>query len=460
MEASLGSWNDGFNRRDYRVDLGGRTFLTGQSGTGKSTIMRVAATQVIQAGEGLLFVDFHGDTAEELTGYIPRKRFENGDVVYWNPLADRVPSLNTFSWLDEYEKENKIQSVLSMFRSLYKLAWGPESERIALAGLDAITEYFPRPNLLHLALFVSRTRFRRTLLSKCTNPTLKDFAEQYDNDDTKEGLRPSERMSKFSPVVNKTSPFLRPALSPMLGQDEPLDWKMLIDSRKIIIVNLNKGKLGTEVASLIGSLILSEVWNAALRRDVAKKNAPFYCFVDEAQNCLHGIDIDGFLSESRKYRIFPFFGMQYLKQIPNLEAAFGNYTNWLTYRLGGTDAGILADEMDDEGLVHHIVNMASFRFIGRTLINYSPSISDTITARSKVKKLGDEPPRGAVIGESLKRWGRDRKEMREKVKTLLMGNASAVGSPGPSRRPRAKAHGRATGLRLAAISDTKESAQD
>jgi energy-coupling factor transporter ATP-binding protein EcfA2 len=419
MEVSLGSSQGTFSRHDYRIDLAGRTFLTGQSGTGKSTLMRVAAIQAIQAGEGLGFIDFHGDTADDLTGYIPRSRFDNGDVIYLNPLADRVFSLNTLTWSSPFEKEVKIQAVLSSLKAIYKDAWGPETERIVKAGLDAITEYFDHPNLLQLYLFIARKKFRRKVLRGCKNPLLKDFADQYDNDDPKEGLRPSERMSKFSPSLNKTDSFTRPILSAMLGQSTPLDWKAMIDSRKIIICNLNKGRLGKEVASLIGSLILSEMWNAALRRNTEDDNPDFYCFVDEAQNCFAAIDIDSVLSESRKFRFFPFFGLQYLSQITNLKAAFGNYSNWITYRLGGEDAQILQDEFAVQGLAENIVKLPNFTFVARKLQDNIPYVSHAITARKKIKKLGDEPPRGAVQGESLNKWGTPRKDVLEKINKFL-----------------------------------------
>ena len=376
--------------------------------------MRAAALQAIQAGHGLLFMDFHGDTADDLTGYIPRERFDNGDVVYFNPLADRVSSLNTFIWASTYEKELKIQSFLSTLKSLHIDRWGDETERIIMAGLDAVTERMPNPNPLGLSLFISRDRFRNQLLKGSKNPILADFAEQY-----QEKLRPSEQMSKFSPPLNKTDEFLRPILSVMLGQDTPLDWKSMIDSRKIIICNLNKGKLGKEVASLIGSLILSEIWNAALRRNTDNDNPEFYCFVDEAHNCLHGIDLDSFLSESRKFRIFPFFGLQYFSQIPNIEAAFGNYSTWITYRLGGADAAALEKEFAHEGLAHHIVKLPNYNFIARTIKDNSPDVSAMVTARKKIKKIGDEPPRRAVIRRSLERWGTDRKEVEEKIRKFL-----------------------------------------
>ena len=372
----------------------------------------------MQAGHGLLFMDFHGDAADDLTGYVPRERFENGDVVYLNPLAERVFSLNTFRWKDAAEKELKIQSFLSTLISIHKEAIGPESQRILMAGLDAICE-LPSPNPLHLSLFTARSSFRRRLVLQSQNPRLTDFLQQYDNKDSREGLRPSERMSKFSPAINKTDPFTRPTLSVLLGQEELLDWKAMIDSRKIIICNLNKGRLGQEVAALIGSLILSEIWNAVLQRNTEEDNPDFYAFVDEAHNTLHSVNLGSILSESRKFRFFPFFGLQYFSQIPDMEGAFGNYSTWITCRLGGNDADALEREFASESLAKRIVNLPSFHFIARKLEQNEPRTSEMVTARKKVKKLGDEPPRGAVIGESLKIWSRDRNEQATKIERLL-----------------------------------------
>ena len=114
MNVSIGSTQGRFVRHDFRLDLNGRTFLTGQSGTGKSTLMRAAAIQAIQDDAGLVFIDFHGDTADDLTGYIPRSRFD--DLVYLNPLAPYVFSLNTLTWHDEAEKELKIQNKLTTIK--------------------------------------------------------------------------------------------------------------------------------------------------------------------------------------------------------------------------------------------------------------------------------------------------------------------------------------------------------
>jgi hypothetical protein len=336
------------------------------------------------------------------------------DVLYYDPFSDQPVSLNILHYENELEKETKIQSFLSTLKSIHRDRWGDETERIIMAALDAVTEYYDHPNPLAIYLFIARSSFRKRLLAQCKNPTLADFEEQYE-----EKLRASEQMSKFSPPLNKTDEFVRPILSVMLGQERTIDFLERINKRSIIICNLNKGKLGGEVASLIGSLILSEIWNAALRRSPNENNPAFYLFVDEAQNCLHGIDFESLLSESRKYKLFPFFATQYLAKIPNIAAAFGNYSSWLTYRLGGTDAMTLADEWHDEEVAREIVNLPSFHFIGRRLVEGTPELSHMVTARKKVKKLGNEPPRGAVIAESSRRWGIARDEAAKKVREFL-----------------------------------------
>ena len=152
------------------------------------------------------------------------------------------------------------------------------------------------------------------------------------------------------------------------------------------------------MASLIGSLVLSEVWSAALRSEHRRKQSRLLLLqADEAHNCLHGIDL-GFvsfriqeISASSRFLAWAILSLQ----IPNIEAAFGNYSTWITYRLGGEDALLLEKEFAVEGLAKQIVNLPSFHFIARKLEHFRPVVSDIVTARKKVKKFGDEPPRGA-----------------------------------------------------------------
>jgi hypothetical protein len=427
MEVSLGSYQGRFRRHDYRVDLAGRIFLTGQSGTGKSTLMRNGFIQLVQAKpkRSVLFMDFHGNTALDLLGYIPRNRMR--DVIYIDPFSDRPVSLNTLHYTTPMEKEMKIQGFLSMLKSIHRDRWGDETERIIMGALDAITEYHDQPNPLAIYLFIARSSYRKEILAHCKNPALDDFREQYE-----EKLKASEQMSKFSPPLNKVDEFVRIVLRAMMGQDSTIDFLEAMNNGAVIICNLNKGKLGAEVASLIGSMILSELWNAALRRDTSIDNTEFYALVDEAQNSLHGIDLESMLSESRKYQFFPFFATQYLAKIPNIQAAFGNYSTWITYRMGGTDAELLAKEFHDPELAGEIVNLPSYRFRARTIREDIPEISPEVTARKKVKKLGDEPPRGAVIEESTRHWGTDRAAVEAKVQKFLR----SEGSHRPSRRTR------------------------
>jgi hypothetical protein len=168
-------------------------------------------------------------------------------------------------------------------------------------------------------------------------------------------------------------------------------------------VDLSKGKLGAEVSSLIGSIILSNVAIQAMRR---RKGAPqFFAFVDECQNFLHGVDFETILSELRKFNVTLVLGSQYLTNFPSLTALFGNAPNGVVYRVSGKDAQEIEENYREEGRANQIVNLNNYQFVAHYVRNGLPLSSGVIDARAKVKKLGDEPPARAVIAESLKRWG-------------------------------------------------------
>ena len=298
-----------------------------------------------------------------------------------------------------------------------------------MGAILAVTEYYGFLNIPAIYLFIARESFRKEILSKCKNPLLADFAEQYD-----EKLRTSEQMSKFSPPLNKIDGFVAPIMRPLVSQEKPLDFLRAMNERKIILVDVSKGKLGAEVAQLVGSIILGNISIAALRR---KPSDPqFFVFVDEVQNFLHGVDFETFLAELRKYNVSLVIASQYLENFPSLSALFGNCQNGIVYRVSGKDAQEIENNYLDEGAAKLIVGLPNYQFICYTIEDGQPMPSPVVKSRNKIKKIGDEPPRGAVIAESLRRYGANRKEMDEKMLKFLTPKPKpdkAVGSPRPAR---------------------------
>lgn len=396
-------------KNDFAADLDLHTAIIGQSGVGKSTTMENAFIRLIQNGEGGVFVDPHGPSVDKILRYIPRHRLN--DVMYINLTAEGVPGLIPQYKTPEQEELFK-QGIISMFKALYQDRFLDESERITMGALDAITEYYGYINVPAIYLFVARDTFRTTILSRCKNPLLTDFTEQYD-----EKLKTSEQMSKFSPSINKWDAFVAPFLRTAMHHERAIDWRKAMDDRKIIIARLPKGELGEEIAKLAGAIIVLNIKIAALGR---KATSPkFHVFIDECQNFLGSVDFETFASELRKYNVPLCLGTQYLDNFPSLSALFGNFPNFIIYRVSGRDALILEDNYLDPGLSSQIVKLEDYTFIARFKDNGLPLTSGVIHARAKTKKLGNEPPKGAVIAESIKRYSANREKSDKQILDFL-----------------------------------------
>ena len=394
---------------DFSINMKPHTWVVGQSGVGKSTLLSHAFVDLIQREYGGLFLDPHGTAVAEIARFIPRHR--TNDVIWIDATADRVPGIMP-QYRSQSEEQLHIQMFITLLKSLHRDRWGDETERVITGALMAITERYGFLNVPAVYLFIARDRYRKQVLSQCKNPLLLDFAEQYD-----EKLRASEQMAKFSPPLNKVDEFVLPTKRCLMAHEKAIDFARAMDDRRIMLVDLSKGKLGAEVSSLIGSIILSNVAIQAMRR---RKNAPqFFAFVDECQNFLHGVDFETILSELRKFSVTLVLGSQYLTNFPSLTALFGNAPNGIVYRVSGKDAQEIEDNYLEPGRANQIVNLSNYQFVAHYVRNGLPLSSGVIDAKAKVKKLGNEPPARAVIAESLRRWGAPKCDIDRKMLEFL-----------------------------------------
>ena len=394
---------------DFSINIKPHTWVVGQSGVGKSTLLSNAFASLVQREYGGIFLDPHGTAVAQIAKFIPRHR--TNDVIWIDATADRVPGIIP-QYQSKGEEQLHIQMFITLLKSLHRDRWGDETERVIMGALMAITERYGFLNVPAVYLFIARDRFRKQILGQCKNPLLLDFAEQYDDK-----LRASEQMAKFSPPLNKVDEFVLPTMRCLMAREKAIDFARAMDDRRIILVDLSKGKLGAEVSSLIGSIILSNVAIQAMRR---RKNAPqFFAFVDECQNFLHGVDFETILSELRKFSVTLVLGSQYLTNFPSLTALFGNAPNGIIYRVSGKDAQEIEDNYLEPGCANQIVNLSNYQFVAHYVRNGLPLSSGVIDAKAKVKKLGGEPPARAVIVESLRRWGAPKSDIDRKMLEFL-----------------------------------------
>ena len=431
------SFGTGVYNADFNIDLNLHTWMIGQSGVGKSTAMMNAAIQLVQPkydddgklireGEGLTLIDPHGPAADKLLRYIPRPRMK--DVILIDLRKGAVPGIIP-QYKTKAEEELFKAFVLAMLRAIYHDRWGDETERILQGALDAVTEYYGFLNVPAVYLFLARDAFRTMLIDASKNPMMADFREQYD-----EKLRANEQMSRFSAPLNKWDELVRPTLRVLMSNERPIDWLRAMNEKKIIIVRVSKGEIGAAAAQMIGQMVVINEQMAGLRR---KESDPKHDLViDECQNFIGHVDFETFASEMRKYNIPLFLITQYLDHFPSLSALFGNFPNGVMYRVSGRDAKAIEDNFYIDGLSHQLVQLYNYNFVAARVTNNVPTVSGVIACHSKVKKLGNEPPPGAVIAESIRRYSPDPKKIEADTLKFL---TPPVPKPKVLKSPKKKA---------------------
>jgi hypothetical protein len=316
------------------------TYIIGKTGSGKSSLLRNLIMQDMAAGRGLIYLDPHGDTAQQLLGYVPADR--RNDLIYFCPADLDCPAFNLLA--TDYAPDKLTRDMVSAIKMFFGDSWGPRLNQLltnALATLllDRENEPHTLADLEHLLI---EEDYRDTIARRSPHPKLTAFwLQQF----------PTMAKDATHPVLNKLADLLMP-LSPMerifSSPANSLDLSAIMNDRKILLVNLSKGELGEAGAFLIGGLIVTAVAQAALARVKIPEAERVDCFlyVDEFQN----FTIDSFesiLSEARKYRLNLTLAHQYLHQVPsNLQAAiFGNVAAVVCLPISADDAGTMQREM-------------------------------------------------------------------------------------------------------------------
>ena len=311
--------------------------VIGKTGTGKTTLLQNAVSSLIRQGHGVGVIDPHGDFADALLDLVPPERMN--DVVYLNPAdALHAPALNLVSSGTRVEDRPLVASALvSAFRHIWSESWGPRMEYILYNALRVLLDS-QNASLVALPRLLSDHGYRRSLVQQCRDPFVRRFwKDEFDQWDDR------FRREAISPIQNKIGQFTAmPVLRHVLGQI-PLrvDFRTVLDSGKILIVNLSKGSLGDDASRLLGALITAFLGSVAMSRTnlPAAQRRDFILFVDEAQNFLSDA-VSSVLSEARKYGLGLVLSHQFLDQFPpHLQSAvLGNVGTTICFAIGGEDA--------------------------------------------------------------------------------------------------------------------------
>lgn len=333
-------------------------YVIGKTGMGKSTLLENMAVQDIQNGEGMCFIDPHGKTADLLLEYVPKERVR--DVIYIAPFDTEYPiSFNVLESIDADKRHLVVSGLMSTFKKIWVDAWSARMEYILTNTLLGLLEA-PGSTLLGVNRMLSDKAYRNDIVAQIKDPSVKSFW-------VKEFAGYTERMAAEAvpAIQNKVGQFTaNPLIRNMIGQPQSsFDFRKAMDERKIIVINLSKGKIGDENMKLLGGLLVTKIYLAAMSRadipDRVMKVMPnFYLYVDEFQNFANASFAD-ILSEARKYKLNLTIAHQYIEQMDEIvrPAVFGNVGTMMVFRVGATDAEALENEFTPQFTIEDLVNL-------------------------------------------------------------------------------------------------------
>jgi hypothetical protein len=345
-------------------------YVIGKSGVGKSTLLENMAIQDIARGEGLAVLDPHGSFAEKMLDYIPEHRIK--DVIYFAPFDTDYPiSFNVLEDVGADKRHFVASGLMSTFKKIWVDAWSARMEYILNNILLALLEY-PEATLLGVNRMLSDKAFRDKVVAVVTDPGVKAFwVEEF----AKYGDRYMQEAG--AAIQNKIGQFTaNPLIRNIIGQPKSsFDIREAMDTQKILIVNLSKGRIGEQNTSLLGSMIITKIYLAAMSRADASparmaELPNFYFYVDEFQSFANE-SFANILSEARKYKLALVIAHQYVAQMEESvrDAVFGNVGTSISFRVGPLDGELLEKVFSPQFTANDLVNLGMAQIYLSLLIN-------------------------------------------------------------------------------------------
>jgi len=393
-------------------------YIIGQTGTGKSVFLKNMIRQDIENGEGVAFIDPHGDSVEEILGYVPKERLE--DVIYFNPPdLERPLGLNMLEVNPDYpeQKSFAVNEMINIFDKLYdlKTTGGPMFEQYARnAMLLVMDDPQSGSTLLEVPKVLADAEFRRYKLERCKDITVKHFWEK-----EAEKAGGEAALANMVPyVTSKMNMFLaNDIMRPIVCQQKSsFDFRKIMDEKKIFLANLTKGKLGGPNSSLLGLIITGKLLMAALSRvDIPEeKRTDFYLYLDEFQNFTTE-SISTILAEARKYKLCLTIAHQFIGQLDEKikNAVFGNVGSMVCFRIGAEDAEFVVKQYEPVFSQQDLINIDNFNAYLKLLIDGQTTRPFNI--QTYPPKKGD--PQIAQMAKELSRtkYGRDKALIEKEI---------------------------------------------
>jgi hypothetical protein len=400
--------------KDVRIMRNDRTrhqYIIGKSGTGKSVLLSFMCRQDVQSGDGVCLVDPHGDLVEDVLCYVPKERAK--DVILFDPAdTERPMGLNLLEAHTDEEKDRASLDAMEIFIKMFgNEIFGPRIQHYFRNGcLTLMDDEEEGATLIDVPRLFVDEPFQKYKVAKCKNPVVRSF---WEHEMAMTGAREKEEMipyfsAKFGPFVTNTT------IRNIIGQPKSaFNIREIMDHRKILLVNLSKGKIGDTNAQLLGLIFVNKVNMAAMSRaDMpAEERKDFYLYVDEFQN----FTTDAFatiLSEARKYRLALIMAHQYIGQLVGKTAAydqantklrdavFGNVGTMLSFKIGAEDAEYMAKEYAPVLSEQDVIGIANYKCYVKLNIN------NTTSRPFSMETIWDETGKNDKLAELVRQYSR------------------------------------------------------
>ncbi len=403
--------------RKFGIKLDDRlrhVYVVGKSGMGKSTLLENMVLNDIYAGHGVGLVDPHGDFAEKVVDCIPAHRVK--DVVYFNPCDLEFPvGFNILEAVDPNRRHLIADGLRGVFKKIWPDVWSARMEYILVNTILALLEY-PGTTLLSINRLLADDEYRDKVVAEVKDPAVKAFWEkEFANYNDK------YKQEAVAPIQNKIGQFLAASIirNIVAQPKSTINIREIMDSKKIFIVNLSKGRVGEDNSRLLGAMLVTKLYLSAMERvDIkAKDRKPFFLYVDEFQNFATE-SFASILSEARKYGLSLTVAHQYMKQLDEmvLDAIIGNVGTMISFRVGSGDSEILAKEFIPTFTEEDLINLPKFQIYLKLLIDGVASRPFSAMTLPPVVAATDNTP--AVIAYAHEHYTSKRADIEREVAEL------------------------------------------
>jgi len=362
-----------------RVDRRRHLYIIGKSGVGKSKLLELLIRADIYYGHGVCVIDPHGDLVDAILDAIPEHRVT--DTILIDPSDYNFPvSFNPLANIKKEDKYLVTQGLIEVMKKQFGANWTPRLEHVFRFVVLAMLDY-PEATVNGMIKLLTDRAYRQRVVQYISDDMVKrfwaiefaDWSERFDNE-------------AIIPLINKLSEFLsNPLLRNIFAQIEnKIDFELIMNTQKVVLVNLSKGKIGEENANFFGSMFITKIYQAGLTRAYLpeKKRVDFYIYIDEFQNFMTNT-LANLFSESRKYGVCMTVAHQYLGQLSNEVRAtvLGNTGNIVVFRVGGEDSVIFSQEFTPIFEPNDIINLGVREFYTKMAIDgqtFDPFSAETL----------------------------------------------------------------------------------